>query len=137
MENGLVMKSDAPSRMASTARSTVPCAVMITTVVSGCSALIRLSRSIPPELGHDEIAQHGVVQMLFEEGGALDAVLGHIDRPTLFPQGIRHGDPEQGLVLDDEQTVAADLHWMSLPGRLIGGQRELHPENRPDPECRS
>ncbi len=39
MENGLVMKSAAPRRIASTAVSTVPCAVIITKVAAPCSDL--------------------------------------------------------------------------------------------------
>ncbi len=48
--------------------------------------------------------------MLLEEGGGLDAVLGHIHHPPLLAQGVGHGDSQQRLILDDQQSVSADLH---------------------------
>ncbi len=63
---------------------------------------------------HHEIGEHQIVLVLLEQGGALDAVLGHVHRPALLAQGVGHGDPQERLVLDDQQPVSADFHPTSF-----------------------
>ena len=77
--------------------------------------------------GHDEIGEHQVVQVLLEERRPLDAVLGDVDRPALLAQGVGHGDPQQRLVLDDQQSVAADRHAAPPPARSRRASRRSEP----------
>ena len=68
------MKSAAPSRMASTAVSTEPWAVMRITVVSGCRALTRRSSSMPSRRGITRSVSTTSWIVLLEQRHGLDAV---------------------------------------------------------------
>ena len=127
IENGLAMKSAAPSRMASTARSTVPWAVMITTVVSGCSALIRFSRSIPPSRGITRSVSTRSCRCCSKRATPLTPS----SATSTIQPSLRRASAMVMRSSGSSSTISSRRPQMVIDRSLFLGHRlEAHPENR-------
>jgi hypothetical protein len=114
IENGLVMKSAALAHGLDRALHRAV-GGDDDTVCLGLQGLDAAQQLHALQAGHDEVGEHQVVTVLLEQREPLDAVLGDVDRPALLAQGVGHGDPQQRLVLDDEQPLAADVMYDTSP----------------------
>ena len=133
MEKGLVTKSAAPWRMASTALSTEPWAVIRTTVVSAWSAFTRRSSSIPSSEGMTRSVTTTSCRYCSNSASALTPSAATSTVHPSLRRRVGHAHPEQGLVLGDQEAVAAGRHQASsVAGASVGvGKRTRKIEPSP------
>ena len=111
--------------MASTAESTVPCAVMMMTGTSGSAALMARSTSMPPDLRHHQIGDDHVRAVLLELGEPLLAVLGDGDVVAVTAEHRGEHLAEVRLVVDDQ-----DLCHVWRAGHHAGRSARRQEERR-------
>ncbi len=104
--------------MASTAESTVPCAVMMMTGTSGLAALDGAEHLHAAHLGHHQVGDDDVRAVLVELGEPLLAVGGDGDVIALTPQHGGEHLAQVCLVVEDQDLGHARFH--GLPATCAG-----------------
>ena len=112
--------------MASTAESTVPCAVMMITGTSGLARVDGLEHLHAAELGHHEVGDDHVGAVLLELGEALLAVLGDGDLVAVAAEQGGEHLAQVRLVVDDQ-----DLGHVGRAGH-DAGRAHARQEERPE-----
>ena len=103
---GLMTKSCAPRRIASTARSTVPCPVIMMTWVSGQLRLTSARQCHAAHPGHHEIGEDGVYRAGAKRSRPARRCPQAIPCVRLREVYIER-DPDGALIIDDEDVC----HW--------------------------